>query len=98
MEKPTKRKQNLDRMMSRLEAHSITDPLVKMILKEVSELYGGSPDPDFEIHYLDNPMEFKYRTHSSPISSIAGLSLVTNPNSRESSRLMTTSSAITKQT
>ena len=63
MENPTKRKQNFDRMISRLEVHPITDPLVKMILEEVSELYGSSPDPDFEIHYLTDPMEYKYRSH-----------------------------------
>jgi len=66
MEKHTKLKQNVDRMMARLEGQPITDPLVKMVLDEVSELYGSVPNPDFDIYYLYSPVEFKYRDHFSP--------------------------------
>lgn len=65
MEKPTKTKQNVDRMMARLEGRTIHDPMVKMILEEVSKMYGSIENPDFEMHYLDSPMEFKYRVHFS---------------------------------
>ncbi len=63
MEKSTKLNRNLDRMVAELEAHSINDPLVKMILEEVSEMYGSSANPDFQIHYLDSPLELKYGVH-----------------------------------